>query len=74
MRSTRLQGCFFHQKRHCPVPTFFKTAPIIGLVFELSKIYFIGRIWPEKRLSVANGSTNPECMLRLQGGAIGGHA
>ncbi|WP_214454595.1 hypothetical protein, partial [Aeromonas dhakensis] len=59
MRSTRLQGCFFHQKLHRPVLTFFQTGQIIESHFELSKIYFKGKICAEKRLSAANRSANP---------------
>ncbi|AZU46042.1 hypothetical protein C3B79_0216 [Aeromonas hydrophila] len=44
MRSTRLQGCFFQQKLHRPVLTFFQTGQIIESHFELSKIYFKGKI------------------------------
>ncbi|MCE9970767.1 hypothetical protein LZ620_17450, partial [Aeromonas salmonicida] len=63
MRTTRLQGCFPNQKLHRLVPTFFKTGQIIGLVFELSKIYFKGRICAGKRLSGVNGSANPHAVF-----------
>ena len=73
MRSTRLQGCFLNQKLHRFVSTFFKTGQIIESYFELSKIYFKGKICAEKRLSVVNGSANPHAVFCLQGLLIFGH-